>query len=253
MRHWSTTSRRSIRPGRVKRLLPVFFWSLRVIVLASFIAAGVWGWHWLKRPNLLPISNVAIQGNFQHVKQNTLETIINPYLTAGFFHLNITDLQQALLQMPWIDMVSVSRIWPNKMVIVITERQAMARWGKDALLDKQGTLFRPPLTSFPPGLPLLNGMDDQVVRVWQEYQQMAAALMPLHLRIVELDLTPRHSWSLVLSSGTRVLLGRLDVMQRLNHFIKLYPKLFVARINFLESVDLRYPNGMAIRWRDGES
>jgi cell division protein FtsQ len=230
--------------------LPVFFWLLRLTLLTLFIIAGIWSWHWLKRPSSLPVTNVAIQASYEHVDQQTLQALINPYLAAGFFHLNIIGLQQTLLQLPWIEAVTVNRIWPNKVVIAITERQAVARWKGDALLDEQTNIFKPPVNSFPPGLPLLNGMDNQAADAWQHYQQMAKALTPLHLRIVELDLTPRKAWSLVLSNGTRVLLGHLDEMGRLNHFIKLYPKLFAARSNILESVDLRYLNGMAVRWRD---
>jgi cell division protein FtsQ len=251
MKHWPTSPRRPVRSGRERRLLPTFGTLLRVIVLASFVMAGVWAWHWLKRPNVLPITHIAIQADYQHIKKDVLETTVAPYLAAGFFQLNIMELQQALLAMPWIATASINRIWPNKILITITERQAVARWKGDALLDKKGAIFKPAVASFPTGLPLLNGMDEEAVKIWQYYQEMTTALTPLSLRIVELDLTPRQSWSLVLNNGARIFLGRLDVLQRLNHFIKLYPKLFAARSNILESVDLRYPNGMSIRWRDG--
>jgi cell division protein FtsQ len=254
MRYSIPTSRRlPPRPSRGRRLLSLFFWSLRILVVAALLAAGSWSWHWFKRPSLLPITAVAIQGSYQHIPQNTLQTIIKPYLVTGFLHMDIIALQQALLQLPWIDKASVSRVWPNKILITLTERQAVARWRGNALLDVHGTLFKPAVTSFPVGLPLLSGMDYQATTVWQQYQPMTRALLPLHLRIVELDLTPRQAWSLVLSNGTRVLLGRLEVMQRLNHFVKLYPKLFAEKNNLLESVDLRYPNGMSVRWRDGNN
>ena len=45
------------------------------------------------------------------------------------------------------------------------------------------------------------------------------------------------------------MLGREQGMQRIQRFVAFYPALLAARADNVRAVDLRYPNGIVLRWR----
>ena len=79
---------------------------------------------------------------------------------------------------------------------------------------------------------------------------MRAMLSPLGLRVTELNLDQRRAWSMVLDNGLHLRLGRNDRQQRLERFARIYTGVLQSRLEAIESVDLRYTNGFAFRWRD---
>jgi len=73
----------------------------------------------------------------------------------------------------------------------------------------------------------------------------------LNQRPVQVTLSPRLAWQLKLDNGMLVEVGREQpkspVGVRLQRFIEVYPELVGKRATRPSVVDLRYPNGFAIR------
>jgi cell division protein FtsQ len=70
---------------------------------------------------------------------------------------------------------------------------------------------------------------------------------------VEINLTSRYAWRIQLNTGTVLELGRNEVEERLVRYVSVYNH-SIARFNQEEPlayVDLRYPNGFAIRMPEG--
>ena len=65
-----------------------------------------------------------------------------------------------------------------------------------------------------------------------------------------LRLDARGSWSLVLSDGAEVIVGRSDARPRLSRFARLLPQLTAQPRQLLRRADLRYTNGFALQWMD---
>ena len=86
---------------------------------------------------------------------------------------------------------------------------------------------------------------DEVTRRYARFSTLLAALgSPLE----RIALSPRHAWKLRLASGLQLTLGRdADLAeQRLQRFVDAYAgTLDAARAP--DVVDLRYPNGFAVR------
>jgi cell division protein FtsQ len=220
-------------------------WLLFVLTLFTGI---YWGWTLLNDVNTLPIRIVKIEANYQHISRQALETLIAPYVEAGFFNMNAAKLKQQIAHIPWVAQVSVHRVWPDKVIVRVIEHQAVARWNEKDLLTEQGKLFNPPLTTFPEKLPWFMGPDKQIKEVAQTYKQISEVLSSLHLNVSQITLDERGSWKLGLENGLVLLLGKDDIMKRLALFMKVYPSLFAPRAVAGTEVDLRYPNGLAVRW-----
>jgi cell division protein FtsQ len=151
--------------------------------------------------------------------------------------------------MPWVSGIFVRRYWPDRVEITIIEKNAVARWNEQGLLSDKGEIFSPNQTTYPDKLPLLSGPDGKQITMLQTFIEMNRLFAPLHVRITQLELSPYLSWKLMLDNGMILRIGHKDVLTRVDHFVKVYPKVVGDRIMDVEYVDLRYPNGMAVRWR----
>ena len=62
-----------------------------------------------------------------------------------------------------------------------------------------------------------------------------------------MSLSPRGNWSLILNDSIQITLGREKIIERLARFAELYQVLELMVSEKLESVDLRYDNGIAVK------
>ncbi len=219
---------------------------------ALFLVLGFGGYvFWLKMhdPNWMPIKHVVIVATGSHIPRETLQKTVDADLKGGFFSLDKYSMRQDLMRLPWVDDVSIRRVWPSELHIRIDEQVPVAQWGDHSLINKRSEIFSPPLDSLPPGLPRLSGPDASEEMIWEQYQSWSLLLKPLDLKIISLNLNSRHSWNLELSNGIRLVLGRVDVDVRFKRFIKLYPTLFSPKASQIRRIDLRYPNGISVQYR----
>lgn len=216
---------------------------------AALLAALVWGVHLASQPRTLPIRTVRIAGVFHHLSTRQLQQAVAPYVTGGFFTVNVDAVKHALQAIPWVDEVSVRRVWPDALRIRISEQVPLVRWGKNGLLNTRGQLFQPPAATIPPGLPELSGPTGLESVVLSGYRDMNRALAPLGFTIARLALDARRSWSLQLSNGMQLKLGRSEVYRRLLRFVRVYAEVLAPRAADIRLVDLRYTNGFAVAWK----
>jgi cell division protein FtsQ len=53
-----------------------------------------------------------------------------------------------------------------------------------------------------------------------------------------------------LDNGIFLEAGYKDVLSRLGQLVKVFPKMIGPRIGDVEYIDLRYPNGVAVKWKN---
>jgi cell division protein FtsQ len=68
--------------------------------------------------------------------------------------------------------------------------------------------------------------------------------------VVSVILNNRRAYSFDLENGVRVVLGRYAFDERLDRFLKFVPTLIPDRINDIDSIDLRYSNGLSVFWKN---
>ncbi len=240
------------RRPQFNRLRPVYvrisFW-LWLLFWGMLGVLAVWGVIWLREPTTLPIRQIIIRPQGAELNQAVLRRVIVANLQGGFFSLDVAQMKQAVSALPWVASVSVRRVWPATVKIEVTQQKALAIWNQSQLLNPLGKLFKVSPTTFPKNLPRLYGVSEDSQLVWQNYQQFQQILSTLHLPIVQLWLTARHAWHLLLANKTQVILGREQVDMRLQRFVKVYPRLLKRHKSAPIYVDLRYPNGFVVKWR----
>ena len=223
-------------------------WALALGLFALMGGAAGWGAMRLTDPTVLPLKVVRIDGRLQHLKRADIERAVGAVMRGNFFTLDVTAVRAAAGSLPWVDQVSVRRVWPDTLRMRFVEQEAFARWGQRRLVNPRGQIFEPRPEQIPDGLPLLQGPDDSGPRVVQRFRDMRARLAPLGLDIARLELDARGAWQLALHQGLELALGNADTEQRLQRFVQVYPRLNRQQGKRLKRVDLRYTNGFAVHW-----
>ena len=202
----------------------------------------------LYHAEFFPVAHVKVYG-VQHVAHQEIETLVSPFVNQGFFAVKVDRIKEKILQLPWIAEVVVQKVWPNQVIITINEKNPVARWNNASILSSQGELFAPDLTTYPTNLPQFSGPTGEQILMTETFAKMNDALQPLHFKIARLELTPTMTWTATLSNGVKLHIGHKDVLTRLNHFVKVYPKIVGDKVADIDYIDLRYANGVAVRWK----
>lgn len=221
---------------------------IKIIIFILFATAIFYfGLSHFTKTNIFPIRMVKIYGN-QEVKSSQLKILIKPYVKNNFFTVNIFAMKKSLMNLPWVDDVYIRLSWPSTLVVRIKEKKAYAKWKNLALLNEAGDLFYPSnIASYE--LPTLSGPNDQHLQLLHHLQNIDRILEPLHAKITFLELTPYSTWKLKLDNGMTMSAPDKEVLTRLDHFVKVYPKIVASKHGTIDYVDLRYAHGMAIRWK----
>ncbi len=236
-------------------------WALATLLLVLVVAGG--GALWLQQdwrlPDLqglegvaeFPLRQVRVAGSFRHVSAVQVRDIVAPYAARGFFATDVAAIRGALRALPWVEQATVRRVWPDRLQITITEQVAVARWGRDGLLNGRGEVFTPLAGALPGDLPQLQGPAGSAPQMLARCRAMADSLAPLGLKVARLSLDRRRSWHAVLDNGIQLALGKEHPLQRVARFARYYPSVAAGREQDAEVFDLRYANGFVVRWRNG--
>lgn len=247
-----------------RKPLPWRTWGLQSMpVIAVTLVLGLFagGWTLLNYVGSVPVSRVAVTGALLHTDRNLLVERVKPYLhDQGFMTVDLDAIRADLKQLPWIDDVSIQRRWPDQLVIEVAEQEAIARWGKDGLLNRRGEVFRPYSSAESRNkalgdvsqLPLLYGPDNLSSEVVERYAQMRELLSEQKLLLSDLGSDERGSWSATLQSGVVLRLGTGDILKKMRSFSRVYQAELSAQMERIAYIDLRYGNGLAVGWKNSD-
>ncbi|WP_160173715.1 cell division protein FtsQ/DivIB [Nitrincola sp. A-D6] len=119
-------------------------------------------------------------------------------------------------------------------------------------MNHQGDIFWPDLSAGYAFLPRLNGPAHETRAIIEQYHDLSVLFARSGLRLIGLSLESRGAWNLELDNGIQVVAGREQLMPRLRRFISIYETELSQSADRIEQVDIRYTNGVAVRWRTEE-
>ncbi len=223
-----------------------------IIAILCIVSAIVWIFfiNFNQEKSRFPIRQVIVEGEYWHIPQNDLEKIIAPYASGGYFFVNLFSLQHVLqIKEPWIQSASVSRRWPDKIVVVLKQKTAVATLNHDMLVTSSGEVFSPAINSFPPDLPILFGAKGKAEEILKKYLTFTSMANSVNLTVTQVKLSAENNWSVELSNKIVVMLGEDDILARFARFTKVYEQVFVPQHREPSYVDMRYSHGMAVNWK----
>ena len=204
-------------------------------------------------PAQFPLRHVRLEGELRNLDQSDLHRLVQNYLGQSFFRLDIMALHETFMSNAWVKDVGVRRVWPDSIEVSFKERVPFGRWGETEMVDVNGTRFQPDQVRESRLWPELVGPDGHEQIVIQAYREASMIVGEIGLRVERLVENERRAWWLILSNGITLNLGREHFNERLRRFVAIYPKLPLEHVVRIETVDLRYSNGFAVRWKTASS
>jgi cell division protein FtsQ len=225
-----------------------------ILVFAAMSLAAVLGW--LAKQPVFSLQAIRIENELAHNNAATLRVNIASKLVGNFFTLDLARTRSAFESVPWVRHAVVRRDFPDRLRVELQEHQAVAFWGSTAdvrLVNSFGEIFEVNQGDVEgEDLPLLNGPDGQAALVLQGYRAVAPLLAKVNIELTELQLTHRGSWRVLLEGGGVIEMGLgspADIQTRVQRFVDTVAQTASKFGRNLESADLRYGNGYAIKLR----
>lgn len=223
-------------------------WVVRLVTLLV-LAGTAWVLHRAGDPLRTPVAAIQLEGTLQRIPRQTVARVVAEPAQIGFFRVDLEGVRVALLGLPWVKEARVWRVWPDRLRVSIRERTPAARWAGGGLVDADGVLFHPPETEYPPGLPELEGPDGTQALVLRRHGELQDWLALSGLRVRRVAMDPRRAWRVDTDRGVSLLLGREPGETAVRRVSRVLPVLLAQWGEAVDSFDLRYPNGFAVRWR----
>lgn len=215
----------------------------------------------LVRLPLFNVKSIMLNGQFVKVNQLGVARAALNAISGTALSTNLQAVQSAIAAQTYVRNVQVHRRFPNQIWVEISEHVPAAIWGKYddeniKMLNSYGEIFEGNANDVDTDdMVQLLGPDKDATRVLTMYHQLAPVFKTAQQTLTSVQLSSRGTWSARTAQGARLELGDGDTAQllaRLGQFFLTLPKIcekMGTLPSHLESADLRYPNGYAIRLR----
>jgi len=228
---------------------------------------------WLAQRSMFALTSVELlptsdEHALRYVSPTRARAAIDGRLDGNFFTVDLDEARAVFESTPWVRRASVRRVWPGALRVVIEEQQPIALWNAHQLINAWGETFTANLGELDDdaNLPLFVAPNGSGKLVVQRYADLVRWLRPLNVQIERLELTPRYAWTVTLSNGLTLDLGRdpsasaldlrsvsgtLSFGQRVERFVHAWPQVQQRMAGrAVTHVDLRYAQGFALTLGD---
>jgi cell division protein FtsQ len=197
----------------------------------------------------LRIDAVSISGS-KEVSREEILTTAGVTGHASLLFLDAATARARLLSNPWIADAAVLKLYPDRLQISITERQAFALWqknGRVSVIAADGTVLEPYVEDRYLGLPLVVGRGAELQA--KDFFTILNRFADIRSSLRASVLVAERRWDLWLKNGVEIRLPESKVDQALELLTKLdREKQLLSRD--IVAVDLRLPDRVSVRLSD---
>lgn len=216
-----------------------------------FVSSGVLVWKFLTIwSSILPVDKIALVGKTEHVTQKEIAEILATNEFSGMLSIDMSLLREQLLKMPWVRDVQVRKIWPDTLSFEIKEFQPIAIINQRYLTEKGSLIEESNYIAKSTVLKItiendLSSVDINFVSLVKQLGEIQTKLANNGMEMKSLNISKSDNWIINLQGKFFIKVGRKQQLQRIENFLKVYAA--IEDKNKLESVDLRYSNGFAVK------
>lgn len=209
-------------------------------------------WLIVKAAQMLPDAQITInKTNLTPSQLAQLQQALGKTADGNFYRANLQDYQARAQALPWVSQVDVKRDWQKGLLVNVIPRQPVAKFGSEKLIDATGQVFVPAdseqLTA--QKWMQLQSEPEKSALIMQQTEQVTKWFRPLGMKVEEVILTPRMTWLFRFDNGLRVLVDKESTSEKMYQLSILLQNQLKNKLAQIETVDLRYKNGMALTWK----
>jgi cell division protein FtsQ len=226
-------------------------WGARFLLVTVLLTTCVLGWQaiqpWMQRP----LQQIILQTNIPAIDKISLQNQLDEHLTDSFFGADLEKIRLEVENQPWVGDAKVSRIWPNRLMVEASSQIFMASWAAGGFINHKGELvivLPNQLADFE-HLPVLKGPEGSAWVMSELFRQMSWLVGRDDLTIKKMTMAHRGAVELELDNGIILVLGREQLLPRLQRLMKVYHSYLVIKAEMIERIDGRYAHGVSVAWK----
>ncbi len=218
------------------------------------LMAGWKGWQEFKVQGAgwLPVKYVRVVGAFQYIATGKIKEVMRNRVNNGFYNADIQQIQESVKALPWVESATVERIWPDTINVMIDEQRPVVRWGDNELLNKKGKRFKPDKINDFSELILLAGPDGYEKKMLGVVNELSDAFTEQRMKLAEFQINERRAWTIKLQNKIVLNAGRNQPLEKIQRFLNTISLITEEQMAKIAVVDLRYSNGYALTWKQGD-
>ena len=231
--------------------------AIATVLLAAAVGYSVVAGTWAKtaRDEVanavgLRIAAISISGS-KEVSREEILTTAGVSGRGSLLFLDAAAARTRLLSNPWIADAAVLKLYPDRLQISVTERQAFALWqknGRVSVIAPDGTVLEPYIEDRYLDLPLVVGPGAEIQA--NDFFAVLGRFAAIRGQLRASVLVAERRWDLWLKNGVEIRLPETKVEQALELLTKLdHDKQLLSRD--IVAVDLRLPDRVSVRLSDG--
>ena len=236
----------------IRRLALKHFLKLWLVVLVTITGIGLG-----QKFSWFPIRYVKIVGSNSAELNTALRQTIKPLMQDSAQPINFSMLESRLKQWTCVERITLWSILPYTLIIHLNVREPVAIFQSndktsdqcDQWIDRSGFLFNSSSYTAKTPLPKLIGSREQSNQLLEYYQGLGGLLKSQSLRIATVHLDTENRCSVMLTNGIELLLGHFDPIKQMQQLIENHA-FALHQPNKIAKLDLRYPSGMAVTFRE---
>ncbi|MFC3902197.1 cell division protein FtsQ [Acinetobacter marinus] len=244
----ATTSIHDKSPTISDTVLSWGSWLLLIFAILVFLFGGYALYQRFMHAQIDHIDVLGVSANEQRFLVNYLKEDTE----NGYFTTDLEQIRDHALQLSWVESVVVSRAWPDAIVVRVTPRHAVARWGTGRYLSDDGTVFQPIDKNTQKQLPMLHGPSSQSRMMMNKYRDINQMFRAQNMHLKELYLTERMTWFMQFDNGLRLIVDQDQTMGKLQRLSEIAKTDLGLVWNNIAGIDLRYRNGLAVQWKNAQ-
>ena len=247
---------------------------LFVLMAVAYLVGGRWF-------EVDEVRIVKVQGELAPPEAAQVRRRVGQVLDGRMLTVDVSELREQLLELSWPREVSVRKIWPDTLLVRVARDTVVAGWGEDRYVTPAGEIVDTP--NVPPNLPVFDCMVSsprEALAVYDRLRGLAAAagieiagLSENEIGEWRVEISPPWGWSAgALAStvhhgatqlgidtegawpesdeGPVLVLGADELDGRMERFLTAWMRYLRERGENIDTIDLRYGRGMAVRWRE---
>ncbi len=199
----------------------------------------------------LYVNKISISSNGNNVNTDILKTQIKKKIKLqNFFNINPLNIQKELINHPWIKKIDVYKKFPDKLIIKITERVAIAIFNDISLVDGSGNIFKK-LEKKKNLLKFYADDQKEVKYIYNFYKKFIKFqnLNNIQIDISYIKINSIKEFVVRTKANNLIYFGSKNIDERLGRFIQLYGSIELENLNNVEYFDMRYTNGVSVKKR----
>ncbi len=178
------------------------------------------------------IKHIEVNGN-QNVTREEVVKLSSVYYGENIFRINKKNSMKSIFQNPYVKLIKIRRVMPNKVIIDIVERQAAAYVpyvGSYLNIDEEGMILEVKPAINKPNLPIVRGMAFETFKIGEilsikdkDQLNMMKTLIgelknaSLMGKVSEMDIANKSEIRLLTKTGIKINVGEMaDISYRIS-------------------------------------